>query len=194
MAVVGGVGIAGCGAGANSDPETDRSPTAGTSPPTTAPSETTRTRSESTDEAMTTVGIADVPSCPQKPATLTKENVAQFAMEFEEAYKPRALIQESQPSFRSYTYTYISLVIPYNAAGNITGTAVENGYLVEFSVKLREGVNYEDGTAVDGDLPYDVAYFIGSDSVHRIEKEYSEEPLPGPRESGQPVTCPISDE
>lgn len=149
------------------------------------PSQQTRTPTSTPDIESQ----VDLPTCPEKPDSLTQDNVEAFTVQFEKAYSTRVILRENE---------YVTYVQFKNIAGdyegelNVDTTELENGFLVRFDVTTAYGYRPEPKTpeTVHADLaPYTANYFISKQRVVRAESE--EDTTVDPREVGTEVHCPI---
>jgi len=171
MAVVGGVGLAGCEGRTASGPETEQTPTHTTGQPSP------KTTIDTTAQSSPTRTPFEPPPCPNKPTDLTEERAARFVLAFERAYRSRVIYDPDLIAWELY------LPDPEE----VTPTTTGDGYIFHFRVwegsKTRRDVT--------GDWYYSVRYFISTDSVYRLKQvDKFDEPLPDPREDGTAVSCP----
>ena len=163
LGVVGGIGVSfsGClGQGSAPAQPTD-SPT---------PSPTVESRVE-------------VPACPEKPDSLSRENVLQFAIQFEKAFVTRTVLQEHE------RVTSIDVDIG-DGLTNKTAIQTDGGWLVRFTVtgpayRYLPSPNATETAHVDPPL-YAANYFITDQTVLRAQAVEAIDP----RETGTVVHCP----
>lgn len=130
----------------------------------------------------------NLPPCPKKPDSLTRDNVESFTVQFEKAHSTRVILRENE---------YVTYVQFKNIAGdydgelNVDTTELENGFLVRFAVTTAYGYRPEPKTpeTVHADLaPYTANYFVSNQRVVRAESE--QDTTVDPREVGTEVHCP----
>jgi hypothetical protein len=169
LGTVSGVGIvlAGClGQGTTPEKPTD---SLTTSP---APSPTPGVESD-----------VEVPPCPEKSDSFTRETALEFAMQFEKAYVTRTVLQEHE------RVTAIDIDIG-NGLTNKTATQTDDGWLVRFTVtgpayRYRPTPNSTETAHVDPPL-YVANYVISEETVIRAQSVEAVDP----RENGTVVHCP----
>lgn len=130
----------------------------------------------------------EVPDCPDKPDTLTRESVVPFAVQFEKAYFTRQILEERD----AVTYVQFKQIAGVSDDNpDVAVRSAEDGYEVRFSVSVAYGYRPAPRTpeSAHADLPgYAATYFLNESLVVRAEAR-GETPV-DPREVGEQVLCP----
>lgn len=171
IGAVGGVSVtsAGClGQSATPERQTD-SPSA---TPTPTPSPTTPVESR-----------VDVPPCPEKPASFTRETVLQFATQFEKSYVVRRTLREHE------RVTSVDVSVS-DSLTERDATPTEEGWVVRFTAigpayRYRPTQNSTKTAHVDP-RAYTANYFLSRQTVLRATAVEALDP----REEGVAVRCP----
>lgn len=140
-----------------------------------------------TDAASTTTtpveAQVDVPPCPERPDSFTRESVRQFAIDFEKGYVVREVLADDE------------LVVAVNfidVAGEPleTVTQVESGWTVHFTV-VGPVIRFHPSHTPPHKDPsrYVANYFISQQRVHRATTAPNKKA--DPREKGKEVHCPL---
>lgn len=163
LAAVGGLGAAvpGClGPGGNAGALADPPASSGTPSPVV-------------------VSGVEVPPCPERPTSLTRDSVVRFAIRFERAYLARVTLRETD---RDVVSVDVDVRDP-------EATATRRGWVVRFAVvgpAYRYRRPESTGTA-HVDPPLTTAHYLVTDAA--VYRALSPETV-APREHGTPVRCP----
>lgn len=125
----------------------------------------------------------DVPDCPDKPDPLTRENAAEFAVQFEGAYLTREVLDDHYGVTEVYVPDSVDDVDP-------TVTETGDGFVVRFTTQLAYSYRPPDATRdkhVD-DPMHTANYFVSRETTMRAESG-PDDPV-DPREEGETVRCP----
>lgn len=137
-----------------------------------SPSESTPTSTPPIESQVT------VPDCPDKPDPLTRENVAEFALQFEGAYLTREVLDDHYGVTEVYVPDSVDDVDP-------TVTETEDGFVVRFTAQFAYSYRPPDATRdkhVDEPL-HTANYFVSQETVLRAESG-RDDPV-DPRERGR---------
>lgn len=116
-----------------------------------------------------------VPPCPERPDSFTRESARQFAFQFEKAALSYQTAREQDG--------LVSVDVVTANESSVTWT--DDGWIVRFYVK-GPATEYEDGPHGDPGL-FRVHYFISDEKTLKVE---ALEGAPNPREQGTEVHCP----
>lgn len=126
----------------------------------------------------------DIPSCPDRPDSFTRETAIDFAIQFEKAYIIQEKVREQD------RVVDIELDIGGDALEQ-TATETPDGWIVRFGVtgpylEWRVASGATETRHLDPPT-YGVNYFISAESVHRVVKL---EPVDPRDVDGSAVECP----
>lgn len=148
----------------------------GSAPAESGPSSTSGQTTDAPPSSTTYPGV-DVPPCPEKVDSFTREDVRQFATQFERAYATRAFLR-GRDSGRITSVT-VSVQTETTEATRSGG-----GWEVHFEVV---GPAYESESGHGDPGMYVASYFVDDRTVVRAKGVEAVDP----RENGTSVSCPI---
>lgn len=143
------------------------------------------TNTSTSTAAPPTEADVEVPPCPERPTSLTRETALQFVVQFEKAYAIRQTLQRERDESR-----IVSISITVDEDRTVTKTS--EGWIVRFTVIGPSYVFYPDPNATttlhaDPGL-YEANYFISDRHLLRAEST-AEQPV-DPRTHGSVAHCP----
>lgn len=125
-----------------------------------------------------------IPDCPEKPDPLTRENVVEYAVRFENAYVTREILDEHA------RITSVTFIRPVGDWAEPSVTESGDGFVVRFGARVSyDQQRYDSTRARHVDEPnYTANYFVSRERVLRAES--GREESVDPREDGSAVRCP----
>lgn len=150
---------------------------------------TSRSTSDTTPSPTPSIeSQVTVPDCPEKPDPLTRENVVEFVVRFENAYVTREILDE-HARVTYVTFSAGEEVHPDETEPTVTET--DDGFVVRFAARVRHGRQRYDSTHVKDvdEPPYTANYFVSGETILRGKKDGRNNPV-DPREEGSAVRCP----
>lgn len=121
----------------------------------------------------------EIPAWPQKPHSLTRETVAGFVAQYEEAFRGRLALPADTDN--------ITAVRVIGSASKNDVTRTDGGWLAHFLVSEPTFVRHSPTpteSSHDSRAMYPVSYFVSDDAVFRAMKNKVD-----PREKGNKLNC-----